>query len=480
MDKSSIYEPVIGLEVHCELKTKTKLWCSCPNEFGHPPNSLICPVCLGLPGSLPVLNEQALLLAIKIGVALNCEVKSSIFHRKNYFYPDMPKNYQISQYDLPLNSNGYLVLPTGKRIGIVRAHIEEDTGKTIHSSATGRLDEQGETLVDYNRAGVPLVEIVSAPEISSADEARLYVEELRLILLTIGASDVKMEEGSLRVDANVSIRKPGDPFGTRCEIKNVNSLRSLNKAIEYEIQRQAELLESGQQVMQETRHYNELDGKTHLLRSKEEAHDYRYFPDPDLVLIEPDSSLIDSAKDSMPELPYVRREEIKKLIGSEISGGLNINLLIESNLDTLLKDVVALGADKKIAFNRISNEVMALYPDIQALDPKRLKKIVDLEANKVITASQAKTLIVEVAKTNQDPEVVIQKLNLGSLDEDQLIAVINNVLAENQDPWSRFIKGDEKPLKFLVGQVMKHTKGKADGQRVTEILVELKKKHLDV
>ncbi|TMK85058.1 MAG: Asp-tRNA(Asn)/Glu-tRNA(Gln) amidotransferase subunit GatB, partial [Actinobacteria bacterium] len=282
------WETVIGLEVHCELSTATKLFCGCRNAFGDEPNTNICPVCLGLPGSLPVINRRAVEFAMRIGEALHCTVQRSIFHRKNYFYPDMPKDYQVSQYDLPINVRGWIELRSGARIGITRAHMEEDTGKTTHVGGGGRIHEAGYALVDYNRAGVPLVEIVSDPDIRSAEEAHDYVTELRAILAAIDVSDVKMEEGSLRVDANVSVRPAGsDEFGTRCEIKNLNSLRSLVRAVEYEVRRQIDVVQAGDRVVQETRHWNEEEGRTHSLRSKEEAFDYRYFPEPDLVPLEP-------------------------------------------------------------------------------------------------------------------------------------------------------------------------------------------------
>src|SRR4051795_579524 len=311
----STWETVVGLEVHCELSTATKLFCGCRNAFGDEPNTNICPVCLGLPGSLPVLNKQAVESAMRIGLALHCTVQSSIFHRKNYFYPDMPKDYQVSQYDIPINATGWLELPSGKRVGIVRAHMEEDTGKTTHVGGGGRIHEASHSLVDYNRAGVPLVEIVSEPDMRSAEEGRSYVDELRAILVATGASDGKMEEGSLRVDANVSVRPRGSTeFGTRCEIKNMNSLRSLGRAIEYEARRQIDLIGAGEKVTRETRHWDEGSGRTSAMRSKEEAYDYRYFPEPDLVPVAPDEQWQKTVEESLPVLPAERR-------GAEGGGG---------------------------------------------------------------------------------------------------------------------------------------------------------------
>ena len=291
------WEMVVGLEVHTELATATKLFSASPNRFGDEPNTNIDPVTLGLPGALPVLNRHAVELAMRIGLALNCRIQPCSFHRKNYFYPDMPKAYQISQYDVPLNVDGWLDLPDGTRLGIERAHLEEDTGKSTHiGGAGGRIHGSDASLIDFNRAGVPLVEIVGRPDIRSAEQARQYVNELRAILVAVGASDAKMEEGSMRVDANVSVHQPGEPFGTRCEIKNLNSVRSLGRAIEYEARRQIDLIESGEVVRQETRHWDEGDGRTHTLRSKEDADDYRYFLEPDLVPLVPDDAWIDAVR----------------------------------------------------------------------------------------------------------------------------------------------------------------------------------------
>jgi aspartyl-tRNA(Asn)/glutamyl-tRNA(Gln) amidotransferase subunit B len=301
------WEMVVGLEVHTELKTATKMFCGCPNVFGAEPNTNVCPICLGLPGSLPVLNVRAVELAMAIGTALHSTISPSTFHRKNYFYPDMPKDFQISQYDLPINAGGYLDLPDFDRVSIERAHLEEDTGKSTHLGGSGRIHGADRSLVDYNRSGVPLVEIVSGPDIRNAAQARAYVAELRGILIATGASDGRMEEGSMRIDANVSVRKSGDPFGTRCEIKNLNSLRSLQRAIDFEALRQIELIEGGGTVRQETRHWDENLGTTSTMRVKEEADDYRYFREPDLVDLIPDQAWQDRVREGLTPMPAERR-----------------------------------------------------------------------------------------------------------------------------------------------------------------------------
>ncbi|MGA0982741.1 MAG: Asp-tRNA(Asn)/Glu-tRNA(Gln) amidotransferase subunit GatB, partial [Ilumatobacteraceae bacterium] len=307
---------VVGLEVHVELATETKLFSASPNRFGDEPNTNIDPVTLGLPGALPVLNRRAVELAMRIGLALGCEIRPCVFARKNYFYPDMPKAYQISQYDLPLNVDGSLALPDGSVVGVERAHLEEDTGKSTHVGGSGgRIHGSEASLIDFNRAGVPLVEIVSRPDIRSPEQARAYVAELRSILAAIGASDAKMEEGSMRVDANVSVRRPGEPFGTRCEIKNLNSVRSVGRAIDYEARRQVDMVTAGEQVRQETRHWDEGDGRTHTLRTKEDADDYRYFPEPDLVPLAPSEEWIAEVRASMPPLPAARRACLAEATG---------------------------------------------------------------------------------------------------------------------------------------------------------------------
>jgi aspartyl-tRNA(Asn)/glutamyl-tRNA(Gln) amidotransferase subunit B len=462
------WEIVVGLEVHTELRTETKLFCGCRNAFGDEPNTNICPVCLGLPGSLPVLNRQAVEYALRIGAALHCEVRPSIFHRKNYFYPDMPKDYQVSQYDLPINSDGWLELPDGSRAGIERAHMEEDTGKTQHVGVSGRIHGADYSLVDYNRAGVPLVEIVGRPDLRGADQARAYVNELRAILVATGASDGKMEEGSLRVDANVSVRRFGDPeFGKRCEIKNLNSLRSLGRAIDYEARRQVDLITAGERVAQETRHWNEDEGRTSSMRSKEEAYDYRYFPEPDLVPIAPDSGWVAGVAAALPVLPAERRHRLADAAG--VSPG-DVAVLVELDLDGLVADAIAQGADARIALNRAANEVAASIDLARQLDPAKFAALCRMEADGRLTATQAKQVLAEVLATGADPEAVAEAKGFRPLDTDAITAAVDEAIASDADAWARYCQGEDKVAGMLVGKVMKATAGKADGKAVTALL----------
>src|SRR3954451_16750875 len=352
------WETVVGLEVHCELATATKIFCGCRNQFGDEPNTNICPVCLGLPGSLPVLNRQAVELAMRVGLALQCRVEPSIFHRKNYFYPDMPKDYQVSQYDQPINVGGALELPDGTRVGVTRAHMEEDTGKSTHvGGGGGRIHGADHSLVDYNRAGVPLVEVVSEPDIRSADQAKAYVNELRSILVAIGASDARMEEGSLRIAANISMRRAGtEALGTRAEIKTLNSVRSLGRALEYEARRQVGLLEAGEAVVQETRHWNEDEGRTSSMRSKEEAYDYRYFPEPDLVPLAPAAAWLGAVGAALPVLPAERRLTLARTAGVDATDPA-VGTVVSQGLDDLVVAAVGAGADGRRALNRAANEL---------------------------------------------------------------------------------------------------------------------------
>ena len=458
------WELVVGLEVHVELATATKIFCGCRNQFGDEPNTNICPVCLGLPGSLPVLNEQAVELAMRIGMSLNCTVKPSIFHRKNYFYPDMPKDYQVSQYDLPINADGFLELPDGTRIGVERAHLEEDTGKSTHVGGGGRIHDAGYSLVDYNRAGVPLVEIVSRPDIHSAEHARAYVNELRAILVAIGASDAKMEEGSMRVDANVSVNKPGDPWGLRCEIKNLNSTRSLGRAIEYEMRRQIDLLESGERVVQETRHWNEDDGRTHTLRSKEEAFDYRYFPEPDLVPVAPDDAWQVRVRDALPVLPAARRARLAEACGVAPT---DAGVVVERELDGLVLDAIAAGGVPGRLLVHADNN---LADGAGQLTAAAFAVLSTLESEGALTATQAKTVLHELVANGGDPAAIAAARGFEAMDDSALAAIVDELIAANPEPFQRFKEGDQKVTGFFVGQVMKATQGKADGKAVTRLL----------
>ncbi len=466
----SEWETVIGLEVHCELRTETKLFCSCRNAFGDEPNTNICPVCLGLPGSLPVLNRQAVDYAMRIGQALGCEIRPSIFHRKNYFYPDMPKDYQTSQFDEPINVDGSIELPSGERIGVERAHMEEDTGKTSHVGGDGgRIHGADHSLVDYNRAGVPLVEIVSRPDLRSADDAKAYVSELRAILVATGASDGKMEEGSLRVDANVSVRKVGDEaFGTRCEIKNMNSLRSLGRAIEYEASRQIAMIGDGERIVQETRHWSEDEGRTSSMRSKEEAFDYRYFPEPDLVPVAPDRAWRDAVRDGLPPMPAERRATLAAAAGVTPS---EVALLVELDLDGLVGQAIEAGADPRRAINRAANEIAADLANASRLTPSSFAKVVSLETDGALTATQAKTVLAALlAGEGDDPEAIAAARGFEAMDSSALEATVDDVIAANPDAFEKFKGGDAKVSGMLVGQVMKKTAGKADGKAVTALL----------
>jgi aspartyl-tRNA(Asn)/glutamyl-tRNA(Gln) amidotransferase subunit B len=459
---------VIGLEVHCELRTDTKLFCGCRNAFGDEPNTNICPVCLGLPGSLPVLNQRAVEFAMRIGEALHCEVRPSIFHRKNYFYPDMPKDYQVSQYDEPINVDGWLELPDGHRVGILRAHMEEDTGKTTHMGGDGRIAGSDYSLVDYNRAGVPLVEIVSDPDLRTAEQARAYVSELRAILVATGASDGKMEEGSLRVDANVSVRPAHQgEFGTRCEIKNLNSLRSLGRAIEYEAARQIQLLEDGQQVDQETRHWNEAEGRTLTGRTKEEAYDYRYFPEPDLVPVAPDEDWKQAVRSSQPELPAARRERLATAAGVEPAA---VALVVELDLDALVHAAIDGGGDARVALNRAANEVAADIDAARRLDPGAFAGVVRMEAEGKLTPTQAKQVLAELLANGGDPEAIARDRGFEAMDTSALEAVVDQVIADHPDEWERFKAGDGKVTGLFVGEVMKATNKQANGKDVTALL----------
>ncbi|MFZ4433979.1 MAG: Asp-tRNA(Asn)/Glu-tRNA(Gln) amidotransferase subunit GatB [Microthrixaceae bacterium] len=460
------WEVVIGLEVHAELATRTKLFSSATAEFGGEPNTHIDPLTLGLPGSLPVLNVRAVELAIRVGLALGCTVQRSVFARKNYFYPDQPKNYQISQYDLPINVDGSLELPSGQVAGIERAHLEEDTGKSTHVGGGGRIHDARYSLVDLNRAGVPLLEIVGRPDLRSADEARAYVSELRSVLVAVGASDGKMEEGSLRVDCNVSVRPRGaTELGTRCEIKNINSLRSLGRAIDAEAARQVALIEAGERIVQETRHWDEEDGRTHTLRSKEEADDYRYFPDPDLVELDPDPAWIEEIRASLPPLPAARRTRLVERTGA---GRAQAAIVVERGLDALCLAAVDAGADPE---RTVTHAVHNLADDRAVdLDPGALAALVRMEVAGELTATQAKTVLAELVERGGDPASIAAARGFEAMDTSELEGIVDGLISAHPDEWQRFCDGDVKVTGFFVGQVMKATGGKADGKAVTALL----------
>ena len=466
------WELVVGLEVHVELDTATKLFCGCANRFGDEPNTNVCPVCLGLPGSLPVVNATAVDFAMRLGRALGCEVRRAVFARKNYFYADMPKDYQISQYDQPTNIGGRLKLPDGHVVGIERAHIEEDTGKTTHVGGAGRIHDAAYSLVDYNRAGVPLVEIVSRPEIRTAEQARAYVRELRAILLAIGVSDARMEEGSMRVDANVSVRPAGtDELRTRCEVKNVSSLRSLGRAIVFEARRHVDLWRGGERPRQETRHWDEASGRTTPGRSKEDAEDYRYFQDPDLVPLEPSEADVAEIDAALPPLPAARRAALvaegRGAISAEAAA-----LLVERGQDGLVSEAIGAGADPGLVAKRVVNDLAV--DDWSNVTPVGLAELVSMESQGRMSATQAKRVLVAMAESGGSPEEIALRWRLELLAGEELTVTVDRVLADHPEEWDRYCSGDDADRKkmagFLTGQVMRATQGRADGAAVNRML----------
>jgi aspartyl-tRNA(Asn)/glutamyl-tRNA(Gln) amidotransferase subunit B len=479
---TTTWEAVIGLEVHVELATATKLFCSCKNEFGADPNTNICPVCLGLPGSLPVLDERAVEFALRVGEALHCTVpEHSLFHRKNYFYPDMPKDYQISQYDEPICVDGWLEVD-GARVGVERAHMEEDTGKTIHVGGGGRIREADHSLVDYNRAGIPLMEVVSRPDLRSAEQARSYVSELRAVLQAIGVSDVKMEEGAFRIDANVSLRPAGSTeLGTKVEIKNMNSLRSLGRALEYEIDRQGALLDAGDAVVQETRHWDEAGGATYTMRTKEEADDYRYFPEPDLVPVAPDGAMRERVRTSMPELPAARRARLVEDWGI---GEHEARVLVDTpGLAEFAEAAVAAlrGGAPKDVVNWCTGDLLGylhetgLAPGALPLAPDGLAELVDLVADGTLSRNLAKEVLAECLREPKRPKQVVEERGLAQVsDEGELASVVDAILAAHPDVVDEYRSGDDKARKkkrgFLMGEAMKATKGQGNPQLLNRLL----------
>jgi aspartyl-tRNA(Asn)/glutamyl-tRNA(Gln) amidotransferase subunit B len=470
---------VIGLECHVELSTATKMFCGCRNEFGAEPNTNTCPVCLGQPGSLPVPNREAIRRIIKIGLALDSAIAPhSLFHRKNYFYPDMPKNYQISQYDLPICVGGHLDvdLPHGstKRVGITRVHMEEDTGKTQHGSESGRIHDAQHALVDYNRAGVPLVECVSEPDMRSPDEAAAYLRELRATLEALDVSDVKMEEGSLRCDANVSLRPAGaDELGTKVEIKNMNSIRSLERALTFEVARQTKALDNGEALIQETRHWDEDAGATVSMRSKEEAFDYRYFPEPDIPALEPDDAWIEEIRASLPELPRARRARYVDALGLKPETARV--LVAERSSSALFDEAVALGAEPVAAANWITQEVAALRNagGEDAITPQHVADLVRLVARGEISGAGAKQALEEAFASGAPIERIVADRGLTQIsDTDALGVLVDEVLAEHPEVVQKFHAGKKEVLGFLVGQLREKTHGSANPSVARELLLE--------
>jgi aspartyl-tRNA(Asn)/glutamyl-tRNA(Gln) amidotransferase subunit B len=419
---------------------------------------------------LPVLNRQAVELAMRLGLALDCTVQRSTFARKNYFYPDMPKAYQISQYDEPICIDGWLDLPGSIRVGIERAHLEEDTGKSTHlGGAGGRIHGSDFSLIDFNRAGVPLVEIVSRPDIRTPDQAKAYVSELRAILVAVGASDAKMEEGSMRVDANVSVRLPGAEFGTRCEIKNVNSVRSVGRAIEYEAQRQVGMLEAGESIRQETRHWDENDGRTHTLRSKEDADDYRYFQEPDLVVVDPDPEWIERVRAALPVLPAARRARLAEATGQAVDAEA-ILVVTDRGQDAYVLAVAEAGGDAGRALVHVKEAFaeQGVHPVVPAAD---LARLTEMEIAGALTATQAKQVLADIVDAGGgDAAAIAAAKGFEAMDTSELESMVDAAIAAQPDAWSKFCAGEGKAMGALVGAVMKASKGQADGKAVTALL----------
>ena len=464
------YEVVIGLEIHCELKTKTKIFCSCPTDFGAEPNTQCCPVCMGLPGALPVLNRRVVDYAMIAGLAANCTIASrSKQDRKNYFYPDLPKAYQISQYDLPLCEHGYLEIETGtatKRVGITRIHIEEDAGKLIHDDKLG-------TLIDMNRCGVPLIEIVTEPDLRSAEEVRVFLQKLRAILIYTGVSDCKMNEGAFRCDVNLSVRKKGESsLGVRTEMKNLNSFAFITKAIEYEAKRQIELLESGEPVVQETRRFNPATGKTFSMRSKENADDYRYFPDPDLAPIELTEDMLRALKASIPKLPDVRKHEYIRQYGiSSYDAEMIVSRIWVADL---FEKSAELTAHTKTLTNLIISEVFRyLEPDddIIPFTPGQLASLAEMLGAGRLNAGTAKQILNEIAGSGIEPEAVVKERGLEQISDAALLSeIVREVVAENPKSVSDYRRGKTAALQSLIGKAMAKTAGRGNPVLIRNLL----------
>ncbi|MDR7869245.1 MAG: Asp-tRNA(Asn)/Glu-tRNA(Gln) amidotransferase subunit GatB [Tissierellaceae bacterium] len=466
------YEIVMGLEVHVELKTKTKIFCGCTTEFGGEPNSHCCPVCIGLPGALPVLNEEVLEYAIKAGLATNCEIsRCSRQDRKHYFYPDLPTSYQISQGDRALCHNGHLdieVKGATKSIGITRIHVEEDAGKLVHKEGVG-------TLVDYNRSGVPLIEIVSEPDLRSSEEVKAYLQKLRAIMLYIDVSDCKMNEGSFRCDVNLSVReKESSEYGTRAEIKNLNSFQSIMKAIEFESQRQIKVITEGGTLVQETRGFDQSTGKTYSMRRKEDAHDYRYLPDPDLMPIVVDDEWIDKLRSSLPELPDTRKNNYMKKY--DLSSYDAEQLVSSKDVANYFESAVKLSKNTKTLANLLISEVFRLIDVDDFKEPfpaEYLGELVNLIEEGTINISTSKKIIDEMTNSTASPKEIVKDKDLEQINDKEILSsMIDEVINNNQKAVEEYKSGKEKALQSIVGQIMRATRGKANPQVVNELLIE--------
>lgn len=474
------YEAVIGLEIHSELKTNTKIFCGCATKFGAEQNTQVCPVCLGLPGVLPVLNKRVVEFAIKAGLALNCTInKYSKFDRKNYYYPDLPKNFQTSQYDLPIAEHGYVDIETengAKRIRILRIHMEEDAGKLVHSGAT--ITDSLTSNVDYNRTGVPLIEIVSEPDMSTPEEARAYMEKIKSILEYIDVSNCRMEEGNLRADLNISLRPTGEKtLGTKAEMKNINSFKAVEDALSYEIERQEEILEDGGHIVQETRTWDPERGITKSMRSKEEAHDYRYMPEPDLVPIVTSEEEIEAYRKGLPELPDARRERYMEAFGLSAydAGILTASRALAEYFEACLAD----GADAKGAANWIMGD---LAKNLNAegktieqspVEASRLAQMLKLIEKGTISSKIAKKVFAEMWTSSDAPEKIVEDKGLVQITDTKAIeAIVDAVIAANPKPVADYKSGNKKAVGALVGQVMKQSKGKANPQLVNQLLAD--------
>ena len=473
------YQAVIGLEFHVHLATRTKMFCGCRVTYGEPPNTHTCPVCLGHPGALPVANEKAIELGVMAGLALNCDVSErAVFARKNYFYPDLPKGYQISQFDEPICLGGHLDVPLGDetiRVGITRLHLEEDAAKNVHVGTSGRMHGSVGSLVDFNRGGTPLMEIVTEPDIPSPEAARATANHLKDILRAIGVSEADMEKGQLRCDANVSIRNPDGSFGTKTELKNMNSFRFVEKGIARELERQQEILEGGGRIEQTTLHYDPETDEVHELRSKEFAHDYRYFPEPDLLPLELSGAYVREIGERMPELPDAMRRRFEERYGlSSYDAGV---LAADRDLAAFYESVVA-EADPKQAANWISGDFRALLNESgtnlrdSKVTPELMVELINLVGDGKVSRSAARAVLAEVFKTGDRPAEVVEREGLGSVEADELEGVVDGVISANPAEAERVRGGDKKVVGFLMGQVMKATRGNADGGRARELLLQ--------